>query len=203
MTCYGSGNADRMTDLQNDQADLFLRSQFLRPGDTSYSYAAAEFAKYVTAAAQEAANDRLAGLTLDSVSLDGFDPAVTEYTVRLEEGAEIPEIAATAAYDDADVTCTEIDSKGAARVAVTSADGRYQQVNSIAFQGAAVAVPGDLNRDGAVNIQYVMEACKVLVRKTAGKEPTADEMARGSLDGDEAFTMNDVMVICKILARQA
>ena len=61
--------------------------------------------------------------------------------------------------------------------------------------------PGDLDKDGSVTIQDVMEACKILARKTAGKEPTADEMSRGNLDGDDAFTINDVMEICKILAR--
>ena len=48
-----------------------------------------------------------------------------------------------------------------------------------------------------------MEACKVLARKSAGKEPMEDEMLRGNLDGDNAFTINDVMEICKILARKA
>ena len=65
----------------------------------------------------------------------------------------------------------------------------------------SVLTPGDLDKDGKVTIQDVMEACKVLARKTAGKEPTADEMVRGNLDGDDAFTITDVMEICKILAR--
>ena len=64
-------------------------------------------------------------------------------------------------------------------------------------------VPGDMDKDGKVTIQDVMEACKVLARKTAGKEPTADEMLWGNLDGDNAFTIGDVMEMCKILARKA
>ena len=68
--------------------------------------------------------------------------------------------------------------------------------------GPAV-IPGDLDKDGKVTIQDVMEACKVLARKTAGQEPTAEEMLRGNLDGDDAFTITDVMEICKILARKA
>ncbi|MCI8360008.1 MAG: hypothetical protein HFE86_01555, partial [Clostridiales bacterium] len=59
------------------------------------------------------------------------------------------------------------------------------------------------NKDGKVTIQDVMEACKVLARQSAGKDPTADELARGDLDGDGKFTITDVMEICKILARQA
>ena len=54
-----------------------------------------------------------------------------------------------------------------------------------------------------MTIQDVMEACKALARRSAGKEPTAEEMLRGNLDGDDAFTINDVMEICKILARRA
>ena len=79
----------------------------------------------------------------------------------------------------------------------------------LAFTGAETTdppqphiVPGDMDKDEKVTIQDVMEACKVLARKTAGKEPTADEMLRGNLDGDNAFTITDVMEICKILARK-
>ena len=60
-----------------------------------------------------------------------------------------------------------------------------------------------MDKNGKVTIDDVMEACKVLARKSAGKAPTADEMRRGNLDGDNEFTINDVMEICKILARKA
>ncbi|MCI8359899.1 MAG: glycoside hydrolase family 92 protein, partial [Clostridiales bacterium] len=64
-------------------------------------------------------------------------------------------------------------------------------------------VPGDMDGNGEVTIQDVMEACKVLARQSAGKAPTEDEMARGDLNGDNAITITDVMEICKILARKA
>ncbi|MCI8360295.1 MAG: hypothetical protein HFE86_03050 [Clostridiales bacterium] len=64
-------------------------------------------------------------------------------------------------------------------------------------------VPGDMNKDGKITIQDVMEACKALARQSAGKAPTADEMKRGDLDGDDKLTIADVMEICKLLARQA
>ncbi|MCI8361137.1 MAG: carbohydrate-binding protein [Clostridiales bacterium] len=64
-------------------------------------------------------------------------------------------------------------------------------------------VPGDMDGNGQVTIQDVMEACKVLARQSAGKAPTADEMLRGNLDGDDKFSIGDVMEICKILARKA
>ena len=59
---------------------------------------------------------------------------------------------------------------------------------------------GDLNNDGSVTITDVMEACKVLARKSQDIVPSADEILRGDLTGDGFFTITDVMAICKILA---
>ena len=47
-----------------------------------------------------------------------------------------------------------------------------------------------------------MEVCKVLARKSADIDPTAAEISRGDLDGDEDVTIADVMEICKTLARK-
>ena len=64
-------------------------------------------------------------------------------------------------------------------------------------------IPGDLDQDGKVTIADVMEACKILARKSAEQFPSADEIARGDLDSDGDITIADVMEICKILARSA
>ena len=64
-------------------------------------------------------------------------------------------------------------------------------------------VQGDLDKDGKVTIADVMEACKILARKSADIDPTASEIARGDLDGDKDVTIADVMEICKLLARNA
>ena len=64
-------------------------------------------------------------------------------------------------------------------------------------------IPGDMDADGRVTIADVMEACKVLARKSAEQEPSAEERERGDLDGDGDVTIADVMEICKILARGA
>ena len=61
-------------------------------------------------------------------------------------------------------------------------------------------VRGDLDGNGVVNISDVMEACKVLARKSAGTPPTKDEIARGDLDENGDIQIGDVMMICKILA---
>lgn len=64
-------------------------------------------------------------------------------------------------------------------------------------------IPGDLDGDGSVTIADVMEACKILARKSADILPSDNEIAAGDLDGDGGLTIADVMEICKILARQA
>lgn len=63
-------------------------------------------------------------------------------------------------------------------------------------------VLGDLDKDEKVTIADVMEACKILARKSADIDPTPEELKRGDLDGDKDVTIADVMEICKILARQ-
>lgn len=62
---------------------------------------------------------------------------------------------------------------------------------------------GDMNADEKVDISDVMEACKVLARKAANTNPTAEELKRGDMDEDGDIDITDVMEICKILARNA
>lgn len=62
--------------------------------------------------------------------------------------------------------------------------------------------PGDLDGDREVTIADVMEACKVLARKSANQAPSDFELLVGNIDGDADFTIGDVMEICKILARK-
>ena len=88
---------------------------------------------------------------------------------------------------------------GKATIRVTAAGN--EEVSAVCE--VVVRPLGDMDKDGEVTIQDVMEACKVLARKSAGREPTPEEMACGNLDGDNAFTITDVMEICKILARKA
>lgn len=62
---------------------------------------------------------------------------------------------------------------------------------------------GDMNKDGIVDITDVMEACKIIARKSMGTKPTEDEIASGDLDGDKDISIVDVMEICKIIARKS
>ena len=64
-------------------------------------------------------------------------------------------------------------------------------------------VLGDLTKDNKVNVSDVMEACRVLARKSLNQAPTEDEMKRGDVNGDGYFTITDVMQICKMIAANA
>lgn len=102
--------------------------------------------------------------------------------------------------------------------ATIEAEGRIQGSLALSYAGDSVTVEldlaiaklndpdmivsGDLDKDGKVTIADVMEACKVLARKSAEIKPTADEIDRGDLDGDDDVTIADVMEICKLLARK-
>lgn len=101
--------------------------------------------------------------------------------------------------------------------ATAAAEGRITGVITLTYKGesagvkidltiprlADTVVKGDLDKNGEVTIQDVMEACKVLARKSADKAPTPEEITRGDMNDDEILTIADVMEICKILARKA
>ena len=193
MTCYGSGNQDRMTNLTNDiipalkelaeeeNVGLIDMHSFtaghnewfpdnLHPNAEAYGIIAEEFASYVTDYAEKAAMDTLSGLQLDGEALDGFAADTTSYTVELEAGADLPAVTATAAYEGAEVSVAEDTEAGTVSVTVTSADERYQQTYTIAFQRKAAYQKGDLNRDDRVNIEDVMLVCRVQIGRASCRE---------------------------------
>ena len=224
MTCYGGGNQDRMTNLENSiipalrelaeeenvglidmhsftagHADWFPDT--LHPNKDSYGYVADEFAQYVSGYAQQALKDDLKDLELDGETIADFHPDSFSYTVELEADAKIPAVTASAAFEGAEVEIAASEDGMTHTVTVTSADGRYQQVYTVSFQRKQdVIIPGDLNGDGNVNVTDVMEACRVLARKVNHQIPTDDEMARGDVNQDGYFTITDVMGICKMIA---
>lgn len=171
----------------------------VHPNNTGHAEMAKEFAKAVA----EVNKAALSYIQVGDQTLELKD-GVFEYTGSVEAGAEIPTVTAVGA-NGAEVT-VEQNAEGELPMDVTitviSKNGNYKSVYTVALKEDNI-IPGDMNNDGQVNIQDVMEACKVLARKSADKDPTADEMARGNLDGDNTFSINDVMEICKILARNA
>ena len=91
-----------------------------------------------------------------------------------------------------------VTARGVGKAVITAATSK----GAVAACTVEVYLPGDLDGDNTVTIQDVMEACKVLARKSAGTPPTSGELLRGNLDGDDTITIGDVMEICKILARK-
>ena len=88
---------------------------------------------------------------------------------------------------------------GTAVVTVSSADNPAVK----AVCTVTVYRKGDLNADGAITVTDVMACCKVLARKSAGRQPSRDEVLRGDLTGEGGVTITDVMAICKLLAAKA
>ena len=87
-------------------------------------------------------------------------------------------------------------------------DYPYPELQNVPLTAAPVipvvpATPGDLNDDGSITIDDVMEACKILARISAGQKPSDNEIARGDLDRSGTISINDVIEICKLLARKA
>ena len=62
---------------------------------------------------------------------------------------------------------------------------------------------GDANRDGSIDIQDVMAACRILARNATGQDPTTEELETGDMDGDNRILIQDIMSICRVLARQS
>ncbi|MCI8360542.1 MAG: hypothetical protein HFE86_04290, partial [Clostridiales bacterium] len=146
--------------------------------------------------ALEAADAAVKGLTLSNDTsadqiLEAVRQAVAGTGVSVEWKEELVIKPATAA------------EKGSAAGSLTLTLEGESLALPIRLEIPVLVVPGDMDKNGEVTIQDVMEACKVLARQSAGKAPTDDEMARGDLDGNNLFTITDVMEICKILACKA
>ncbi|MCI8361196.1 MAG: hypothetical protein HFE86_07665 [Clostridiales bacterium] len=172
----------------------------VHPNDTGHTEMSKEFAKAVAQVNKAA----LSSIQVGDETI-ALEEGVYDYTVKVSADDELPAVTALGA-NGAQVT-VEQDGEGELPLNVTitviSKNGNYKSVYTLTLEVGEDIVPGDMDGNGAVNIQDVMEACKVLARQSAGKAPTEDEMKRGDLDGDGKVTITDVMEICKILARQA
>lgn len=151
----------------------------------------------------------------DGVLSPVFDYFTTDYTASVEGSVNAVSITPYATEGTAITVngkaCTggaSSDSiplkRGENRITLTAGGVTYTLTVTRAAVGPdPVVIKGDMDDSGEVNIVDVMEACKVLARKSAGIMPTGDELERGNLDGDDTITISDVMEICKVLARRA
>ena len=83
---------------------------------------------------------------------------------------------------------------------VLNPDGLQASVQVTVEPVKQPVIKGDLTGDSNVNVTDVMEACRVLARKSNDQAPTPEEMERGDVDQDGYFTITDVMQICKIIS---
>ncbi|MFD0714360.1 DNRLRE domain-containing protein [Paenibacillus sp. GCM10027626] len=150
-------------------------------------------------------------LQLNGVTVAGFDPDTTKYTIVLDKGAELPEITAVAADEKATVTIKPAKQvPGVAKVQVTSESGAQTRIYEIHFQlrpverplpkahnasyttKAGVPVEGQLRADHAEGTTLIYEIA------ASGKKGTAKltDAAQGKFvytptagaSGEDTFT---------------
>ncbi|MCI8360952.1 MAG: DUF4886 domain-containing protein [Clostridiales bacterium] len=143
-----------------------------------------------------------------SFSIDGVQATIIgdRISLTLPGGTDLTKLAPVVTVSDkasvSPASGVQTDFTQPVVYTVTAEDGSVQTY-TVTVTVKLDSIPGDMDGNGEVTIQDVMEACKVLARQSAGKAPAEDEMLRGNLDGDDKFTITDVMEICKILARKA
>ncbi|MCI8360264.1 MAG: hypothetical protein HFE86_02885 [Clostridiales bacterium] len=167
----------------------------VHPDDAGYRAIAEAFAAvfdgHSDAALQSVELDgaTLADYTQDAQGLALIDQAADVARLTFESGGRVE-------------TASQIQGpKTKLDITVFSPNGRYQnnyELTLISREGK-----GDLDLDGEITIQDVMETCKILARQAGGTEPAAEEHMLADIDEDSRVDVSDVMGICKILARKA
>lgn len=138
-------------------------------------------------------------MTLKTGETGVLTATVTPAGEKVTFTSSAPEVASVA--EDGTVTAHKA---GTAVITARTAGGAQATCTVTVTDGETPEyLKGDLNKDGKVTITDVMEACKVLARKSAGRKPTAEEIKLGDLNNDKDVDITDVMEICKILARNA
>lgn len=141
---------------------------------------------------------------------------LTEINLYVERGdepgpADYTDVDAAIAKVPADLTVYADQTAAALKEAVDAVVRDLPADEQARVDGFAAAIEkaiedlrlkGDMNENGSVSIEDVMEACKVLARQAAEKAPNDRELMLGDVNGDSKVSIEDVMEICKILARQ-
>ncbi len=76
------------------------------------------------------------------------------------------------------------------------------EIDAVIPQLTTEIIRGDVTRDGKIDIQDVMAACKIVARNNAGQEPTENEKLRADMNEDGRVRIEDIMAICRKLAQQ-
>ena len=194
---FSDGSTEEIKMIKTDEAQIFdfeprmtsyVKIKNLRVVDHNGDDWAGitEFAVYGTETDQPDIPDPVIKWNLDKAN---------KVVSGMEQGTTVNEF--IAGFDGADVKVTDASGNTVSGNALV-ATGMKATYDGVTY---TAAIPGDLDGDGKVTIADVMEACKILARKSAEIDPTAVEIAAGDLDADKDVTIADVMEICKILAR--
>lgn len=158
------------------------------------------------------------------VDHDGDDWAgITEFEVygTEDEPVEVP-VDVDWTLDEADATVSGmpmgttvaefIAGFGGADVEVTTASGGSVSASAAVGTGMlatyngvtyTAAVQGDLNGDGTINIQDIMEACRILARNAANISPSPVELLAADLTENGTVAIDDIMAMCRLLAQRS
>ena len=195
FTLYGSNDGSDWTALDSRESQSFQWKQYVRPFAVSadqqkaYTYykltfsdsGDVEVAEIELLGYEAADRSELDAILKEAAALHANDYTPDSWEVLQKKIEAAQKLDDTALQADIDAAVKAI------RDAIDALD--------------PAAIPGDLDKSGEVDIADVMEACKILARKSADISPTDEELAIGDLDGDHQLTIADVMEICKILAR--
>ena len=103
----------------------------IHPNDDGYR----AIAEVMAAAGLDHCDATLSSIRLDGTELEGFDSAVTAYTVSLDEGAPLPNVTGTVSVNGAELTVTQPSAETReATLRVVARDGRTEQLYTVQFR---------------------------------------------------------------------
>ena len=167
----------------------------LHPGNDSYPIIAAEFAKYVTAAAATVSDYSIDSITVGGEALSGFEPEKYEYSVETDSLDTLPEISAVLpenARQTATVTQATPENPTATAV-VQSGAGMYGAVYTVTF--SVRKLPGDVDGNGVVNVSDIL-TLKTLIMNGVWSE---EQLAVGDIDKNGSLSVSDILAIKNII----
>lgn len=120
---------------EEDKAALFPDG--LHPNEVGYSLMARQFREQVFVPLEDST---LQSISVDGVALEGFDPAITEYTIQISADAPMPEITAETSSGVASVEITQPNALDpTAKLAVTAGNPYCMQTYTVTVETVGAA----------------------------------------------------------------
>ena len=144
-------------------------------------------------------NAGVTGFTCKGATVEGFAPAIHEYTFTWEdETAPVASDYALAVDGKSAVTAVNVEeTENGYRVVAMAVSGDLMTANAyvINYEVPVVVKYGDVNGDGEVNVNDVT----VLINYILGKNPTPFVEANANVNGDEGINVNDVTALINMI----